>query len=147
MKYMLLTIITTSGWILGISAAIKCRSSCLEKSPVYKIWGKKTHEHFYVIFYAILLLQHPFTTWCSIDRFIFPLQAANVQILPILYFIQCEHSHPLIIEVEFDKMTNNIINEEKNGVYFSSMYRKFSYCNVSTFCKRPENKNCIQILP
>lgn len=28
--------IRISGLILGISAAIKCLSSCLEKSPVYK---------------------------------------------------------------------------------------------------------------
>ena len=96
MEYMLLTIITTSGWILGISAAIKCRSSCLEKSPVYKIWGEKHIKIFMLYCYAISLPQCPLTrtTWCLIDRSIFPIQAANVQILPILYFIQCEHSHP-----------------------------------------------------
>lgn len=32
-----LTVIKTSGLIVGISAAIRCRSSCREKSPVYSI--------------------------------------------------------------------------------------------------------------
>jgi hypothetical protein len=32
------TIIKTSGLILGSSAAIKCLSSTLEKSPVYKTY-------------------------------------------------------------------------------------------------------------
>lgn len=37
---LILTMIRISGLMLGISAAIKCLSSCLEKSPVYKSYEK-----------------------------------------------------------------------------------------------------------
>jgi len=36
-----LTMINTSGWTFGISAAIKCLSSCREKSPVYSTCQSK----------------------------------------------------------------------------------------------------------
>ena len=46
------TIIRTSGLTVGISAAIRCLSSCLEKSPVYNTYRNNKTKFIYDLFSA-----------------------------------------------------------------------------------------------